>query len=91
MAKPSCGTRGGVDVYNALQESLGAHEDLWDSACVTVASCLGPCFDGPMVVVYPEGTWYAGVTKDDVPELVEKHLVGGTPVERLLHKWPTND
>ena len=33
--KPSCGLRGGVDVYNTLQESLGAHEDLWEEVCVT--------------------------------------------------------
>jgi (2Fe-2S) ferredoxin len=91
MAKPSCGARHSAEVYNALVEELGGHEELWETVCVTVASCLGPCFDGPMVVVYPEGTWYAGVTKDDVPELVEKHMVAGQPVERLLYKWPTVD
>jgi len=35
------------------------------------------------VVVYPEGVWYGGVTPADVPEIVERHLVGGQPVERL--------
>ncbi len=90
-AQPSCGPRGGGEVYNALQEALGAHEELWDSVCVTVASCLGPCFDGPTVVVYPEGTWSAGVSPADAAEIVEKHLVGGQPVERLLYKWPDAD
>jgi (2Fe-2S) ferredoxin len=90
-SKPSCGPRGGVDVYNHLQEALGGHEELWSSVCVTVASCLGPCSEGPMVVVYPEGTWYAGVKKEDVAEIVEKHLVGGAPVERLRFQWPTDD
>jgi (2Fe-2S) ferredoxin len=36
------------------------------------------------VVVYPEQVWYGGVTVDDIPELVEKHLVGGEVVERLM-------
>ena len=89
--KPSCGPRGGVDVYNHLQEALGGHEELWDSVCVTVASCLGPCYDGPMVVVYPEGTWYAGVKPADAGEIVEKHMVEGVPVERLRYRWPTED
>jgi (2Fe-2S) ferredoxin len=33
--------------------------------------------------VYPEGVWYANVKPEDVPEIVERHLVGGQPVERL--------
>jgi (2Fe-2S) ferredoxin len=90
-AKPSCGARGSVEVYNGLMEGLGAHPDLWDSVCVTAASCLGPCFDGPMVVCYPEGVWYAGVAGADVPEIVEKHLVGGEPVERLVYRFPDVD
>jgi (2Fe-2S) ferredoxin len=90
-AKPSCGARGSVDVYNRLMEALGGQADLWDSVCVTASSCLGPCFDGPMVVCYPEGVWYAGVKADDVAEIVESHLVGGKPVERLRYRWPELD
>jgi len=36
------------------------------------------------VVVYPEGVMYSGVRKEDVTEIFESHLIGGTPVERLL-------
>lgn len=50
------------------------------------AGCLDACEHGPTVVVYPEGVWYGGVTLEDVPELVEEHLVGGRPIERLRLK-----
>ena len=41
------------------------------------AGCLDLCEQGPVVVVYPEGTWYVGVRPEDVAEIVEQHLVGG--------------
>jgi (2Fe-2S) ferredoxin len=37
-----------------------------------------------MVVVYPDGTWYNKVTPKDVPEIIEKHIISGQPVDRLL-------
>ena len=58
---------------------------LIDRVRVNGCTCLGPCDDGPNLVVYPEGVFYARVTPEDVDELVEKHLVGGEPVERLLY------
>jgi len=47
------------------------------------AGCLDQCHRGVTVVVYPEGVWYGGVTLADVDEIVDRHLVGGEPVERL--------
>ena len=88
MGKPSCGARGSAEILELLQEGLAGSPDLWDSVTVTSSGCLGPCFDGPTIVVYPEATWYAGVTKDDVAEIVESHMVGGAPVARLVYKWP---
>jgi (2Fe-2S) ferredoxin len=41
------------------------------------------------VVVYPESVWYVGLTAADVPEIVERHLVGGSPVARLRYEWPS--
>ncbi|HEX6493483.1 MAG TPA: (2Fe-2S) ferredoxin domain-containing protein [Candidatus Dormibacteraeota bacterium] len=38
---------------------------------------------GPIVIVYPDGIWYGRLRPEDVPEIVERHLVGGEPVERL--------
>jgi (2Fe-2S) ferredoxin len=86
--KPSCTQRGGTEVYAALQEGIGGRPELWGKVAVTSCGCLGPCFDGPNVVVYPEGIWYAGVTAEDVPEIVDSHMVGGKPVDRLVYQWP---
>jgi (2Fe-2S) ferredoxin len=53
---------------------------------VNKSGCLDQCAFGAVVVVYPEGTWYRGVTAADAQEVFEKHIVAGTPVERLLLK-----
>ena len=86
LGKPSCGARGSGAILIALQEGIGAHPELWGRVAVTPSGCLGPCFEGPTVVVYPEGIWYVGVTADDVAEIVETHMVGGRPVERLVYR-----
>ena len=51
---------------------------------VNKAGCLDRCAGGPVAVVYPEAVWYTYVDKDDIDEIVQSHLVGGKPVERLL-------
>jgi (2Fe-2S) ferredoxin len=86
--KPSCTSRGGAAIFEALQAGLGERPELWDKVAITTCGCLGPCFDGPTVVVYPEGVWYAGVRPDDAAEIVDSHLAGGVPVERLRYAWP---
>jgi (2Fe-2S) ferredoxin len=50
---------------------------------VNKAGCLDRCAGGPVAVVYPEGTWYTYVDRDDIDEIVERHLKGGEVVERL--------
>jgi (2Fe-2S) ferredoxin len=47
------------------------------------AGCLDQCEHGPTVVVYPEAVWYGGVKVEDVAEILESHIIGGRPVERL--------
>jgi (2Fe-2S) ferredoxin len=84
--KPSCGARGAGEILSALQEGLGRHPELWGRIAVTPSGCLGPCFEGPTVVVYPEAVWYVGLTVADVPEIVERHMRDGLPVERLRRR-----
>ncbi len=78
--RPSCEARGAAELFARLTEAAAA---LGGEVAVTESGCLGPCFEGPNLVVYPDGVWYAGVTPDDVDELVAEHLIGGRPVERL--------
>ena len=88
FGKPSCGANGSAEILAAFLGELESRPELAAEVRVTGCSCLGPCFDGPTVVVYPEGTWYAGVRVEDVPEIAASHMVGGRPVERLVHPGP---
>jgi (2Fe-2S) ferredoxin len=77
-----CKKRGAKSVRKALKGELRS-EGLLGEVRIDTVDCLDLCEHGPNVVVYPEGTWYLGLEEADVPEVVEQHLKGGTPVERL--------
>ena len=50
---------------------------------INLAGCLGRCAEGPVIVVYPGETWYTYVDEEDIDDIIEQHLLGGQPVERL--------
>ena len=50
---------------------------------INQAGCLDRCEEGPVMVVYPEGTWYTYIDNSDIDEIIDSHLVGGKVVERL--------
>lgn len=50
---------------------------------VNNAGCLDRCQEGPCIVIYPGGTWYTYVDREDIDEIIEKHLLHGQVVERL--------
>jgi len=50
---------------------------------INKAGCLDRCDEGPVLVVYPQGTWYTYVDTHDIDEIIDVHLVGGKVVERL--------
>ncbi|WJW75853.1 (2Fe-2S) ferredoxin domain-containing protein [Thiohalobacter sp. IOR34] len=51
---------------------------------INSAGCLDRCGEGPVLVVYPEGVWYSYVDQEDIDEIIDSHLRGGTPVTRLV-------
>jgi (2Fe-2S) ferredoxin len=81
---PSCGSQGSEQIFMKFQEAVMSNPDLMTKMAVTPTGCLGPCMFGPTVVVYPDAVWYGKVTPDDVQEIIEKHIIGGEPVERLV-------
>lgn len=81
--KGCCKSRGGVDVRDRLKSELSAR-GIKKTVRANNAGCLDQCEHGVTVVVYPEQVWYGHVTVDDIAEIVEKHLIGGEIVTRLL-------
>jgi len=78
----SAGSNKLKDIFESEAERLG----IADKVKVVMTGCFGLCALGPIVIVYPEGTFYSQVQADDVPEIVEKHLLGGEPVARLVYE-----
>lgn len=50
---------------------------------INSAGCLDRCDEGPVIVIYPEGTWYSYVDQEDIDEIINTHLKNGRPVDRL--------
>jgi (2Fe-2S) ferredoxin len=50
---------------------------------INKAGCLDRCEEGPVIVVYPEEVWYTYVDREDIDEIIDRHIVGGEVVERL--------
>ncbi len=74
--KPACGPGGGEALIASVQRRL--LERAATGILVTPCGCLGPCFDGPTAVVYPDGVWYGGLSTDDAEGIVD-HLIDGIP------------
>ncbi|QZA79187.1 NAD(P)H-dependent oxidoreductase subunit E [Deefgea tanakiae] len=51
---------------------------------INKAGCLERCEEGPVIVIYPEETWYTYIDKEDIDEIINEHLLNGRVVERLL-------
>ncbi len=82
---PCCSASGSPQVLEALHRELGVR-GLSNDVQVSSCGCLGLCEDGPVVIVYPDGMWYAPVKAEDAGELVASHLQQGKIVERLARR-----
>ncbi len=82
-----CVAAKGFEIKKILNDRLAEH-GLQDQWLVVGTGCNGFCAVGPIVVVQPEGIFYQRLREKDVETLVVEHLVGGRPVEKLMHKNP---
>ncbi len=80
--RPSCTADGKSDLHTLLQQ-LSKEAGLAGRVRINKSGCLDQCEHGPTVVVYPEAVWYGNVRPEDAEAIVQEHLVGGRPVERL--------
>ena len=81
--KGFCHTKDGVAVMGKFIEEL-EERGLSGEVMVSNTGCFGLCEQGPVVVVYPDNVWYGSVTIDDVSDILDSHIEGGTPVSHLL-------
>ena len=77
-----CCNSHGADALWAYAKEKAKNAGLKDVR-VNKAGCLGRCDQGPVAVVYPEGTWYTFIDQEDIDEIVDSHLAQGKVVERL--------
>ena len=85
-----CQASGSLAVKKALLEELDKR-GLAEEIKVVETGCNGFCALGPIMVVYPEGVIYITLKPQDIPELVEEHLIKGRVLQRLLYHEPTTD
>ncbi len=82
-----CVSSGSIKITDELRKEIKA-QGLDDRIEIKLTGCHGFCERGPIVIVEPESIFYCEVKLKDVPEIVESHLKGGVPVERLFYKDP---
>lgn len=80
-----CRIEGSEEIRAALKDAVKA-AGLASECRVTKSGCLGQCGHGPTMVTWPDNVWHAHVKLTDVPEIVDVHIKGKRPVERLRYR-----
>ncbi|MFO0823153.1 MAG: hypothetical protein U0792_08535 [Gemmataceae bacterium] len=88
IGESCCSGAVGQAAWDVLKDELKARNlslSTGPAACYrTKVGCLRICAGGPILVVYPEGTWYMGMTAERIPRFVQEHLVEGKPIEEWI-------
>lgn len=79
-----CDSSGSKKIVECLKDEI-AKAGLQDKVNVITTGCFGLCARGPIMIVYPEGSFYAHASVDRIPEIVEEHLKNGNPVKKYLY------
>ncbi len=80
--RKSCAQKGSEEICAVFKQELKSR-GLSKTMRANSSGCLDQCEQGPSVVIYPEQVWYKITSAEEVKEVVEQHLLKGTPVERL--------
>ena len=83
-----CTSSGSQRIIEKLEKEIKA-QGLAEEVGVVKTGCFGLCALGPIMIVYPEGSFYSMVQEDDIPEIVSEHLLKGRVVKRLLYDETT--
>jgi (2Fe-2S) ferredoxin len=84
---PNCCTpEEGQAAWDVLKQQIKDHGlTAGPNACYrTKVGCLRICCHGPTMVVYPEGTWYHGMSAERIPQFVREHLIENKPIEEWI-------
>jgi (2Fe-2S) ferredoxin len=85
--KGCCANKGSTEIrehFKSRLKELGLQANVRANS----AGCLDSCEFGVSVVVYPEQIWYGAVTKNDVEEIIQSHIINNNPVQRLKIAHP---
>lgn len=85
-----CTSSGSAAIEAALNEEIEKN-GIASEIKVVKTGCFGLCALGPIMIVYPEGTFYSRITAENVPQIVKEHLVEGNPVTSLLYEETVTD
>ena len=83
--RPCCQDHAASDMRDYMKKRI-KEENMAGKGGIRVnqAGCLDRCELGPVMVIYPEGTWYTYMDKEDIDEILDQHIKSGRPVQRLL-------
>jgi (2Fe-2S) ferredoxin len=93
---PRCATLGSHELFTRLRERLESHglaasnAESREGVLAVRSSCLYPCNLGPIMVVYPEGTWYGALNERAIDQIVDEHFAAGHPVKAHVRPWKVN-
>ena len=85
-----CTSSGSAQIIEKLESEI-AKNGLTDEVQVVKTGCFGLCALGPIMIIYPEGTFYSMVQEADIPEIVSEHLLKGRIVSRLVYDETVTD
>ncbi len=81
-----CSSKVGEKAWDTLKSELKARQ-LTSQCYRTKVGCLRVCDRGPIMLVYPDGAWYAEMTTERIPQFIERHLIAGEPIHEWIFAW----